>query len=176
MPMPFWQRGSVGHTGEALPRGSTAVRWKKVPSLQTELYLIIYRAHFVLWKSNRLLQVDLLGKFWENNQKMQSYFPQNYLTVSCQIFKVNYKSAKWGMEPETSFTVVFGTEQQKSDTTNNSITLIQTVFDMFSSTTGHIFLNKFSKVICLNHLELLQGELVKTQLNGLFWWVSTWKY
>lgn len=101
------------------------VKKVSLSSLQTELYLIIYRAHFVLWKSNRLLQVDLLGKFWENNQKMQSYFPQNYLTVSCQIFKVNYKSAKWGMEPETSFTVVFGTEQQKSDMMNNSITLIQ---------------------------------------------------
>lgn len=72
------------------------------------------------------------------------------------------------MEPETSFTVVFGTEQQKSDTVNNSITLIQTVFDMFSSTRGYIFLNKFSKVICLNQLELLQCELAKTQLNGLF--------
>lgn len=72
------------------------------------------------------------------------------------------------MEPETSFPVVFGTEQQKSDTMNNSITLIQTVFDMFSSTRGYIFLNKFSKVICLNQLGLLQCELAKTQLNGLF--------
>lgn len=57
------------------------------------------------------------------------------------------------MKPETSFTVLFGIEQQKPDTMNNSITLIKTVFGMFSFAKGCISLNTFSNVICSNPLK-----------------------